>query len=119
MSLRPLLLTLLAAAVFALGVFIGHANGVPVQFDYLFGTVEASLIAIVVIAFGFGVLLTLMIVALRLLGLRREVMRLRRHLRDAEAELRNFRNLPVASSTASPAANAASSNASARKAAGS
>lgn len=95
MSARPLLLSLLAAAVFALGLFFGHANAAPVRFDYLFGTLELSLIAALLIAFGFGVLLSLLIALLRGLRLRGELRRTQRQLRDAEAELRNLRNLPV------------------------
>ncbi len=95
MRMQPLLLSLLAVAIFVLGLFFGHANAVPVRFNYLVGTVELSLITVLMIAFGFGVALSLLIAALRWLGLRSELRRLRRQLRDAEAELRNLRNLPV------------------------
>lgn len=98
MSIRTVLLATFAALVFALGLFVGHANAVPVRFDYLFGTVELSLISVLMIAFAFGVLLSLLVAMLRMLGMRGELRRLRRQLRDTEAELRNLRSLPLQTS---------------------
>lgn len=93
--LRVLLLVLLIAML-VLGASIGYFNAQTVTFNYLFGTLELPLIAILIGDFLFGMLLTLLLVFGRLLRVRNEAGRLRRQLRDAESELRNLRALPVA-----------------------
>lgn len=92
--LRILILTLLAV-VFATGIVIGYFNSQTIVFNYLFGTLELPLIALIVGEFVFVVLLTLLVVAARIVALKTETMRLRRQLNAAEGELRTLRNLPL------------------------
>lgn len=87
--------------VFALGATLGFTNGDTVSFHYLFGSVDVRLAVLVLVAFAVGVVLTLLVSGLRMLGLLNENRRLRRQLRDAETELKNLRNLPLAAA-ASP-----------------
>lgn len=90
-----ILILLLLALVFAAGIVIGYFNSQLVVFNYLFGTFELPLIALIVCEFILTVLLTLLVVAMRILALKAEALRLRRQLNAAEGELRTLRNLPL------------------------
>lgn len=81
--------------VFVLGITIGFFNGQPVQFNYLFGTVELPLIALLIAEFLLVVVLTLLAVFVRVFSLRSEIRRLRKQLRDNETELKNLRVLAI------------------------
>ena len=81
--------------ILVVGASIGYFNAQPVDFDYLFGTVQFPLIAVMIGAFSLGILLAIGVISGRLLGMRMELGRLRKQLREAEAELRTLRNLPV------------------------
>jgi uncharacterized membrane protein YciS (DUF1049 family) len=91
-----LITVIVLVIVFALGATLGFSNGDNVTFHYLFGSVELRIAVLVLIAFAVGALLALLLGGLRMLGLHREIRRLRRQLRDAETELKNLRNLPLA-----------------------
>lgn len=96
-------LLLILIAVLVLGASIGYFNAQMVSFDYLFGALEIPLIGLLVGSFALGVLLTLLVVGSRMLGQRMELGRLRARVRDHEIELRNLRNLSVATEPAKPA----------------
>ncbi len=91
-----ILVVLLVVAVFVAGAALGYFNSTPVAFDYLFGSVQLRLVSLIVGTFLVGALLMLALCAIRMLGLSRDLRRLRRQLRDAETELKNLRNLPLA-----------------------
>lgn len=93
--MRSLLLAILVLLFSTLGIVIAYANNGQVRFDYLVGSVQLNQVSLLLFVFGFGVALTLIACAGRLLALRSEVRRVRRRLVDAEAELKNLRNLPV------------------------
>lgn len=80
------------------GASIGYFNAQLIEFNYLFGTAQFPLIAVLIGAFSTGILLAIIAVTARLFSLRMEVGRLRKQLREAEGELRTLRNLPVGSS---------------------
>ena len=88
--------------VFVLGTTIGFFNSQKIEFNYLFGMVELPLIALLIAEFVLVALLTLGASFLRVLGLKSEIRRLRKQLRDSETELRNLRALSAP--PASPAA---------------
>lgn len=93
------LVTLIVVLVLlVLGASIGYFNAQPVEVDYLFGKREVPLIAVLITTFAIGVLVTVAVVAARLLSVRVELGRLRKQLREAEGELRTLRNLPVGGS---------------------
>lgn len=92
---RILILVLLLIILVA-GASIGYFNAQAVVFNYLFGSAELPLIAVLIAAFSVGIVLTIAAVSGRLLAMRLELGRLRRQLREAEGELRTLRNLPVA-----------------------
>jgi putative membrane protein len=91
---RAVLIAACILVLFTLGIAIGYANNANVQFDYLIGSTEINQVSLLLFVFGGGVGLTLLACAGRLLALRSELRRARRQLRDAEAELKNLRNLP-------------------------
>jgi putative membrane protein len=81
--------------ILVLGASVGYFNAQPVRFNYLFGSAETPLIAVLIAAFSIGIVLTIAAVSGRLFSMRLEVGRLRKQLREAEGELRTLRNLPV------------------------
>ncbi|GAC1633247.1 MAG: hypothetical protein NVS9B10_28430 [Nevskia sp.] len=91
-----IVILLLLVLVFALGASLGYFNAERVSFHYLFGTVEVRVAVLVIVSFIAAALLTLLLCGLRMLGLHREIRRLRKRLRDSETELKNLRNLPLA-----------------------
>lgn len=91
-----ILILVVMVIVLCLGASIGYFNAQPVEFYYLIGSIKLPLIALIVGIFLMGVASTLLLTMIRIFGLKGEVRRLRRQLSDAEAELKNLRNLPVA-----------------------
>lgn len=90
-----LLSLILVLAVFLAGASLGYFNNERVTLHYLVGSAETSVAILVGGSFVAAALLTLAICGLRILGLHRDLRRLRRQLRDAETELKNLRNLPA------------------------
>jgi len=81
--------------VLALGVAIGFFNAQPVSFNYLAGTLQLPLIALVMGEFFLVAVLTALLCWARIFGLKGEIRRIRRQLKDAQAELQSLRNLPL------------------------
>lgn len=89
------LLIVLVVVVLGLGASIGYFNAQTIRFDYLAGQVEMPLIALVVVEFLLVALLTVLVCFGRIFALKSEIRRLRRQLRDADAELKNLRDIPL------------------------
>lgn len=89
------LILIVLIAVLCIGATVGYFNAQQVEFYYLFGSMHLPLIVLVIGVFGIAVMLTLLLVTTRILGLKREIRRLNRQLRDAETELRNLRTLTL------------------------
>lgn len=90
--------TLIIAAiflVFALGVAICLFNAQPVTFNYIAGSAELPLIVLMIIEMFFVALFTGLLCWARIFGLNGEVRRIKRQLKDAQAELQSLRNLPL------------------------
>ena len=81
--------------VFALALLLAYANGSTVTLDYLAGRrqvhLSSALFAAAIIGWLLGILSSLLVI----FRLKREAWRLKRSVRDAEAEIRNLRNLPL------------------------
>ena len=89
------LIIVILVIVLCIGATVGYFNAQQVEFYYLFGSAHLPLIALVIGVFGIAVVLTLLLVTARIFGLKREIRRLNRQLRDAETELRNLRTLTL------------------------
>jgi lipopolysaccharide assembly protein A len=90
-----ILLTVLLLAVLVLGATVGYFNAQTVRFDFLFGVWDLPLIALMISAFAFGVLIALLVAAARIFALRLEIRRLRQRVHNHELELRSLRDLPL------------------------
>lgn len=90
-----LLIIAVLLAVLIFGVAIGFYNAAPVTLDYLAGQLQLPLIGLVLGEFVLVALLTLLVCSARILSLRGEIRRLRRQIKDAQAELQSLRNLPL------------------------
>lgn len=92
--MRAFIVALVVVALL-LGAAIGFFNAQTVSFNYLAGSLDLPLIALLV-----GELIVVAIVGLvlfygRVFGLRREIRGLRRQLDAAETELKSLRSLPL------------------------
>jgi len=81
--------------IFVLALLLAYANGTTVVLDYLMGSIRVHLSSALLAAAVIGWLLGLLSSLAVIFRLKREAWRLRRSVRDAEAEIRNLRNLPL------------------------
>ncbi len=81
--------------IFFLALLLAYANGATVALDYLVGSMRVHLSSALFGAAIVGWLLGLVSSLAIIFRLKREAWRLRRSIRDAEAEIRNLRNLPL------------------------
>ena len=81
--------------VFIVALLLAYANGTTVVLDYLMGSMRvhlsSALLGAAIIGWILGLLSSLAII----FRLKREAWRLKRSAREAEAEIRNLRNLPL------------------------
>lgn len=90
-----LLLAIFLIAALCLGAALSYYNLAPVRLHYLAGQVELPLIAVMLGAFLAGMLLGLLVGLVRQITQRAELAAVRRQLRNAQAELKNLRSLPL------------------------
>ena len=100
-----LLVALLLVAAFCLGAAISYHNWTTVRFHYLAGEADIPLIALLLAAFVFGMLVMGLLNLARLFTLGRDSRRQQRQIRELDAELKNLRNLPLAGSAPAPGQN--------------
>lgn len=81
--------------VVCLGVAFALSNSTMVTVNYLAGQVDLSLVVVTIGALIAGFLLALLLCFSRIFMLRAESRRLRKNLRNLEAELKDRRNLPL------------------------
>lgn len=91
-----ILFAVLLGLVLILGASVGYFNAQPVTFNFLFGEWQMPLIALLIGTFIVAALLTLFVMFARLFTLHAEIRRLKKQLRDTDAELKSLRNLPLA-----------------------
>lgn len=85
----------LVIVALAVGMMFALFNVGSVTVDYLFGSLEISLVALLVLDLLLGLALGALIYLPKQLGLRLELERTRKKLATAELEIRNLRNLPI------------------------
>ena len=81
--------------VLLFGLSFAALNAGPVQIHYFFGTRQAPLSLILVLAFVFGALFGTMFNLGVMLRLKRQISRLRKEVTFTEKEVKNLRTLPV------------------------
>jgi len=86
---------LLIVAALALGIAFGYVNFQQVTVDFLWSDAYVPLVVILVVSFVLGFGLALLLLIARLLGLRTSLGKTRRQLKDAQAEIRNLRSMPI------------------------
>lgn len=92
--LRILRIALVIVAL-AVGMMFALFNVSSVTVDFLFGSLEISLVALLVLDLLLGLALGALIYLPKQLTLRLELERTRKKLIAAETEIRNLRNLPI------------------------
>jgi lipopolysaccharide assembly protein A len=85
---------LIVLALF-LGMMFALFNAGSVTVDYLFGSLQISLVALMILDLLVGLAIGAVIYAPRVISLKLELDRLKKKLSTAEGELRNLRNLPI------------------------
>ncbi|MDE2196557.1 MAG: LapA family protein [Gammaproteobacteria bacterium] len=86
---------ILLLCLFLLALLLAYANGVAITLNYLAGSMQVHLSSALLGAAIIGWLLGLLSSLAVIFRLKRESWRLKRSIRDAEAEIRNLRNLPL------------------------
>ncbi|HEX6551093.1 MAG TPA: lipopolysaccharide assembly protein LapA domain-containing protein [Gammaproteobacteria bacterium] len=81
--------------IFVVALLFAYANGTTVQLNYLAGDIQVHLSSALLGAAIVGWLLGLLSSLAVIFRLKREAWKLKRSIRDAEAEIRNLRNLPL------------------------
>lgn len=79
----------------ALGIAFGFFNFQLVTVDLLFSQLRVPLAVMLVLVFVLGFGFALLLLLARLFKLRSDLARERRHLKDAQAEIRNLRSMPI------------------------
>lgn len=82
--MKRLFSLLVLLAVMAFGVAVAIVNAEPVEFNYYYGTITQPLSVLLVGAFALGVILSILINSLVILGLKRKLRRAERLLHAAE-----------------------------------
>lgn len=90
-----LLRNLFLLLALVLGVTFGFFNFQLVTVDLLWDQVRVPLVVILVLDFILGFGLSLLLLLARTLKLRTDLARERRQLKDAQAEIRNLRSMPI------------------------
>lgn len=81
--------------IFVVALLFAYANGTTVELNYLAGDIQVHLSSALLGAAIVGWLLGLLSSLAVIFRLKREAWKLKRSIRDAEAEIRNLRNLPL------------------------
>ncbi len=81
--------------VLVVGLSFALMNAETVMLSYYFGTVSAPLSIVVVVSLALGALLGVLACMGMALGLKQEIVRLRRSVKVTEKEVENLRSLPL------------------------
>lgn len=90
-----LIRNLIIVLALVVGIAFGFFNFSPVTVDLLWVDSRVPLIVVLVVAFVLGFGLALLLLLLRLVGLRSNLRRSQRQLKDAQGEIRNLRSMPI------------------------
>ncbi|MDT0617277.1 MAG: LapA family protein [Salinisphaeraceae bacterium] len=90
-----LLRNLVLVAALVLGVTFGFFNFQLVTVDLLFSDARVPLVVVLILDFALGFAIALLLLLGRMMGLRRELAKTQRGLKDARTEIRNLRSMPI------------------------
>lgn len=90
-----LIRNLVIVLALVVGIAFGFFNFNPVTVDLLWVDSRVPLVIILVVAFVLGFGLALLLLLTRLIGVRRNLRRSQRQLKDAQGEIRNLRSMPI------------------------
>lgn len=93
--MRRILILVFVLVVFGIALAFVLENLATIRLDYLFGTVDLPLAAVLSAAIAFGAALGAMAMLPALIGSRSRERRASRKLRDAEQEIGNLRRAPL------------------------
>jgi len=86
---------LIVLLILILGVTFAILNAAPVAVHYYIGSQQLPLSLLLVMSFGIGLLIGLLVLGFNILRLKAKNRGLRKQLRVAEEEINNLRALPV------------------------
>lgn len=90
-----LLRNLIIVLALVLGIAFSFFNTHAVTIDLLWTTADAPLVVLLVIAFALGFVIALLGLLYKITRLRSRLSKSHRKLKDAEAEIRNLRSMPI------------------------
>jgi uncharacterized integral membrane protein len=94
--LRRIVVAALFVGTLVVGWRFAHANPNPLVVDYLLGTIDAPLWAVLLGSFGAGAIVAAALVGFHSLRLALTARRYRKLVRQLEDEVHQLRNLPLA-----------------------
>lgn len=86
---------LLIVFAIVLGITFGFFNYEQVTVNLLWSDAQVPLVIVLVAAFLLGFGLALLFLVARLLGLRTNLSKTKKQLKDAQGEIRNLRSMPI------------------------
>ena len=86
---------LILLIIMLFGLTFAALNSTPVVFNYYLGTKTLALSLLLVLAFGTGIFLGLLVSLFSLLKSKRDNLRLRARLKTSEKEVENLRSIPI------------------------
>lgn len=95
MIMPALLRNLIIVLALVLGAAFSFYNLQAVHVDLLWTQASAPLVVLLVIAFVLGIVVAMIGLFYKLARLRGRLSRTRRKLKDAQAEVRNLRSMPI------------------------
>lgn len=90
-----LLRNLVVVFALVIGAVFSFYNLRNVSIDLLWARVDAPLVVLLVLAFVLGFVVALLILAWKLTRARGRLAQSRRELKDAQAEIKNLRSMPI------------------------
>lgn len=90
-----LLRNLVIVAALVVGITFGFFNYDVVTVDLIFADARVPLVVVLILAFVLGLGIAFILLAGRVLFLRRRLRRSQRELADARTEIRNLRSMPI------------------------
>jgi len=93
--MKRLFLLIVALLLLAFGITFAMHNTEPAQLNYYFGSIQAPIALIVVLALAAGAILGVLASVFMLMAQRHRLGRLQRKLEMCEQEIRNLRQIPL------------------------